>query len=493
MWAHGHRETGQRKGPTLPGHMSMYGDELAEVDIDFPQQDEPVAYQSPLMARMQGTGKLTLDLLRTDVPIFHAGEVANKRLVEFDYNSTGEHDVLTRAVLDGEAAKERLVLAGIPLIKHLAKKEFTRRQNWQSQVTFDDLVQEGSGGFIRGLRAYKVNGGQKSATNYLGQWVLTDMRRNVEAIDNDFGVAYDTAERFRKIRAIRSRLCSTLGREPTDEEVLEAAADPMFRGGQKIGRVNKTAGAPKRQLTQDQLDQERELRSRVGHTTRFAFATDTDEYTGPSPDQGRSLHGEYNQPTGDPQDVIEDGARVGLTKLLMETFNLMGLPMVQRDIISRRYGLPPHEKEHSARDISRDLNLHREKVGRVVEAFTEEMSRPGGSFHRACGQWDPEDLADLGLGWTLNVLGHWDDAPASVKAVRLPEALTAPLATRKGTVPPPADQPTGSRRGQVEAQFVCDYHGFGFVGVYMKRADVPKVRACTMCGRESPLVRVHTT
>lgn len=464
-------------------------DEYEPIEVPDP---EPMGYQSPLMARMQGPGKLTLDLLSVEVPLFHAGEEAQRRLNEGDYADEAEQEALTRAVLDGETAKERLVLAGIPLIKHLAKKEFTRRQNWQSQVTFEDLVQEGSGGFIRGLRAYKVDGGQKSATNYLGQWILTDMRRNVETIDNDFGVAYDTAERFRKIRAIRSRLASTLGREPTDEEVLEAAADPTFRGGSKIGRVKKTGAAPKRPLTQDQLDQERELRTRVGHTARFAYSTDTEEYTGPSPDQGRPLLDDYAPAEGNPEDVIEAGAKIGLQRLMLEAFNLMGMPDIQRDIISRRFALPPHEKEQTPRDISRDLNLHREKVGHVVEAFTEEMSRKGGSFHRACGQWDPEDLVDLGLGWTLSVLGDWNLVPEKDKQRPLPAALTTPLTTRSGAVPPPPDQPPNSRGGQVRAQFVCDYHGWGFVGVYLHRNDVPKTRSCPQCGRDSALLRVTT-
>lgn len=468
----------------------MYSDEFSDSDYDVEAPDtEPVAYQSPLMARLQGSGKLTLDLLSRDVPIFHAGEAAQARLAEGDYTQE-EHDALSRAVLDGEAAKERLVLAGIPLIKHLAKKEFTRRQGWQSQVTYDDLVQEGSGGFIRGLRAYKVTGAQKSATNYLGQWVLTDMRRNVEAIDNDFGVAYDAAEQFRKIRAIRSRLASSLGREPDDEEVLVAAADPMFRGGHKIGRVNKTGAPPKRALTQAHLDKEREFRARVGHTARFAFSTDTDEYTGPQPDQGMTVDGEEFHQGDTPDDIIEQGARDGLTKLMLEAFNFMGLPNAQREVVARRFGLPPHPKEQSTRDISRELNLHREKVGQVVEAFTDEMSRPGGAFHRACGQWDPEDLADIGLGWTLTVLGRWNEVPDQAKQVPLDAALTMPLLPRKGAVPPPADQPAGARGTQVRAQFVCDYHGWGFVGVYLQRADVPTSRACPQCGRDSALVRV---
>lgn len=470
--------------------MSMYSDEFADALPEDVPEPEPVAYQSPLMARLQGGAKLTLDLLATEVPVFQAGEAAKARLESGEKILKRERDKLAKEVLAGETAKETLVLAGIPLIKHLAKKEYARRRNWQSQVTYEDLVQEGSGGFIRGLRAYKVGGGQKSATNYLGQWVLTDMRRNVEAIDNDFGVSYDAAERFRKIRAIRSRLASTLGREPTDEEVLAAAADPLYRGGSKIGRVVKVSETPKRQLTQEQLDQERELRSRVGHTSRFGYATDTDEYTGPSPDQGRPISAEYGSTApGDPEDIIEDGARLGLAKLLMETFNLMGLPLVQREVIARRFGLPPHEKEQTPRDICRDMSLHRDKVGQVVEAFTEQMSSRGGAFHRACGQWDPEDLADLGLGWTLTVLGRWSETGAATP-VPLPEILTVPLTPRKSAVAPPADPPPNARTAQVNAQFVCDYHGWGFVGVYLKRADVPKTRACPQCGRESALLRV---
>ena len=473
--------------------MSMHGHESFTEDAIYDVPDVEAAYQSPVLAQMHGDGKLTLDLLRTHVPVFHAGEVAQQRINEADYQHDAEHDELVTATRAGERAKEILMLAGIPLIKHLAKKEYQRRQNWQSQVTFEDLVQEGSGGLIRGLRAYKVNGGQTSPTNYLGQWILTDMRRNVESIDNDFGVAYDAAEQFRKIRAIRSRLIATLGREPSDTELLEAAADPLYRGGTKIGRVNKAAGRPKRQLTQKQLDQERELRGRVGHAQRFAHSTDDDDPIGPSPEQGRSIHAEYTQLAGDPQSVVEDGAREGLTRLMMESFNLMGLPLAQREVVSRRFGLPPHEKESSTRDISRDMNLHRDKVGKVIEAFTAEMARPGGPFHRACSQWDNEDLSDLGLGWTLAVLGRWHDVPESAKLSSLPTALTGSLAPKgPGVAPPVRQEPTAGSQ-QVRAQFVCDYHGWGFVGVYLTRDDVPKVRSCPQCGRDSPLLRLART
>lgn len=451
---------------------------------------EAGGYESPVMARMRGEGKLTLDLLRTHVPVFHDGEEAARRIGEGEYADDTELDTLEASVRAGERAKEILILAGIPLIKHLAKREHQRRQNWQSQVTFEDLVQEGSGGLLRGLRAYKVNGGQTSPTNYLGQWILTDMRRNVEAIDNDFGVAYDAAEQFRKIRAIRSRLSAALGREPTDEEVLEAAADPLFRGGAKIGRVKKASATPKRQLTQRQLDQEREFRARVGHAARFAAADDETDF-GPNPEQGRPIHDDTPDMSGDPHQVVEAAAREGLTRLMLEAFNLMGLPLAQREVISRRFGLPPHEKEQSVRDISRDMNLYRDKVSKVIEAFTAEMARPGGAFHRACGHWSEEDLADLGLGWTVGVLGRLDDVPPAQRSTVLPPVLTGPLAQRSNLPAPPAVVATPTSTGQVCAQFMCDYHGWGFVAVYQKRADVPKERACPQCGQASPLIRVN--
>jgi DNA-directed RNA polymerase sigma subunit (sigma70/sigma32) len=460
-------------------------------DADALTPEQAGAYESPVMARMRGEGKLTLELLRTHVPVFHDGEEAARRIAEGEYATEVELDDLHSAVRAGERAKEILILAGIPLIKHLAKREHQRRQNWQSQVTFEDLVQEGSGGLLRGLRAYKVNGGQTSPTNYLGQWILTDMRRNVEAIDNDFGVAYDAAEQFRKIRAIRSRLSASLGREPTDEEVLEAASDPMFRGGAKIGRVKKVSATPKRQLTQRQLDQEREFRSRVGHAVRFADSSDEESY-GPTPEQGRPIHDDTPDFSGDPNRVVEDAAREGLTRLMLEAFNLMGLPLAQREVISRRYGLPPHDKEQSVRDISRDMNLYRDKVSKVIDAFTAEMARPGGAFHRACGHWSEEDLADLGLGWTVSVLGRLSDVPADQRATALPAVLTGTLGQRSNTPAPPEVSPTSMAAGQVCAQFMCDYHGWGFVAVYQKRSEVPQDRACPQCGRASALVRVST-
>lgn len=463
---------------------------LEDLDEDFDAEyGEPTAggYRSPLMSRLSGSGRLTLEVLRQDVPVFQAGNAAAERL-DAGAVPASERGRLVAARAAGEAAKERLLFAAIPLIKHLAQKEHARRQNWQSQVTFEDLFQEGTIGLFLGLAKYNVHGAQTSPTNYLGQWILTTMRRNAEGIDNDFGVAYDAAERYRRIRALRSRLNTELGREPTDAEMIKAWDDPAYLGNRKIGRVKKVAPKPGKGLTEAQLAEERSMRARVGHTSRLAMGG-SGEPDGPLVEFARPL---AEQPLlGDASEIIaERGAQEGLTRLLHQTLQEMGLPSAQREVIARRWGLPPHEKEESARDISRAMGLHRERVGRVIEGFTSEMSRPGGAFHKVCSALTAAELADLRLDWVTQTLGRYTDVPTEQRAQRPPEILKTPLTARGGVAPPP-EMPTSAARGSVvRAQFVCDYHGADFIGNYLSRASVPKQRACPQCGRPSRLVRV---
>ena len=447
------------------------------------------AYRSPLMSRLAGSGELTLDLLSREVPVFQEGRRAQAALAGPDApKSMVARQALVRAVRAGQDAQERLVFAAIPLIKHLAAKEHARRQRWQSQVTFEDLFQEGVGGLLRGLAAYKVDGGQKSATNYLGQWIMIEMRRNVEAADNDFGVAFDAAERMRKIRALRSRLSSELGREPTDEEIIEASGDHAYAGGRKIGRVNKPDG-PRKKLTMAQLAEERDLRGRVGTTGRLVAAGSGDEPEVPLVDFARPLGGEGLSDAS--EYAVNSGAAAGLSRLLAATLTAMSIPSTQREVLARRFGLLPHEKEESARDISRNMNLHRDKVGKVIDAFSAEMARPGGAFHAQCALLDADELADLGLGWVTGTLGQYSMLPERVRAAPVPEVLAVPMADRTGTITPPAaGPPAAAARGGVRAQFACPYHQFGFVGMYPDRGSVPRTRACPGCGRESRLARL---
>jgi RNA polymerase sigma factor (sigma-70 family) len=468
-------------------------DDLAG-DIDLPRDRTAATagYQSPLLSRLSDGGRLTLELLRENVPALKAGHHASQQLAEGGPDQA-DRALLQAAVRAGEVAKERLVLAAMPLIKHLAQKEHTRRRGWQTQVTFDDLFQEGMYGLLRGLLAYNPDGGQTSPTNYLGQWITVQMRRNVESVDNDFEVPYESAERFRRIRALRSRLAGELGRSPSEEEILTASVDPTYRTQSKLGRSKaskEATGSGGKALTAAHLAEEQQMSARVGATGRYL--DDGDEHTPgfATVDYARPLTGET---FGSAEQVVEQGARDGLAQVLQQTLHAMGLPPLQRDVIARRYGLPPREGEQTARDIAGQVGLRRERVSEVLEAFTAEMSRPGGCFHQVCAQLDPDEAADLGLSWVGQSLGEWQDVAGVAPQDTLPSVLTGALQVRAGAVPPPPPIVPHQRGPQTRAQFQCTYHGRGFVGMYPTRSVVPQQRACPQCGGASPLIRVLTT
>lgn len=441
-------------------------------------------YRSPIMGKIQGSGRLTLELLRIEVPRFQAGRKAH--LLLKDEPDHPDRETLLATEKDGEQAKERLVRAAIPLIKMLAQKEHWRRQNWRSRVTFEDLMQEGVSGYLRGLMAYNPDGGQRSPTNYLGQWILTEMKRNTESIDNDFGVAFDAAERFRRIRALRSRLSGDLGREPTDEEIIAASIDPAYATGHKMGRLNKPVN-PSRQLTQAQLDEERLMRTRVGYTSRLVSGGDDDQ-PGPMLDRARPMDGGLRHDLA--ESVADRSARAAVSSVLDTTLVRMALPPVQRDIIARRYGLPPHSKEESARDISKALKVHREKVSRVLEAFSIEMSRPGGAFHYVCSQLPTDELIDIGLGWVPDALGSFTDAPTRSNAEETSEILYTALRRQAASEHPVATPGNTSKPGVVHAQFQCGSESTFFVSTYPAPTAVPKARSCPACQQRAHLIQL---
>lgn len=115
-----------------------------------PQQER---YRSPLMRRLDNTPRLTIELLRAEVPIYQAGRRADQLLVSGDVPAE-QRDELVRAKAASEAAKERLVLAAIPFIHHLARRERQRRQAWQSPVSLDDLVHDRIVGLLMGLARF---------------------------------------------------------------------------------------------------------------------------------------------------------------------------------------------------------------------------------------------------------------------------------------------------------------------------------------------------
>lgn len=470
-------------------------DELPEEEEETTiEEDLPTGYSSPLMSRLSSS-RLSVEMLREEIPKVKAGEAARIRLSKADGRMGDKtRSELLLTIRKGEEATETLFAAALPLIRTIAAREWRRRQQWGSQVSLEDLTQESIIGFLKGLSGFKTESIGKSATNYLGQWMLVETRRAAEILDHDLQVGHDAGERFRRVRALRTRLTNDLGREPTDEEISNASKDPnyvtklgMVGKAPKEGETNNTGG---KGLTVAQVAEERAMRSRVGKVARFSPAEETDEnqknsvgLVDPSretinPD---SIVDDYLDPA---EQIMNADASKAISTILNAAIDLMRMPDVQKEIIARRYGLPPYT-ESSAREIARVLGLQRDKVSKILSAFSEEITKPGGAFHSIIKETDPEDLIELGLGWTLDVLKEWPKTKAKPPAAILTEEIiiTERQVTLEGT----------TKAEGVLAWFLCDFHDRTFSSLYRDMKSVPKTRPCPSCQKPSSRIKITQT
>ena len=440
------------------------------------------AYRSPLLSRVPTSGPITMDQLRADVPLYQAGHEAKAALEDPELRHTAkQRAALEEAVRVGRDAQERLTIAGIPLVKSLAMREHRRRQGWKSQYSFEDLFQSAMTGYLRGLLKYDVSRDYKSPTNYVGQWAITAMRRDSEPMDNDFEIAHETVETYRRIRALRGRLTVELGRPPTDEEMIDASTEAV-PGGLHMGRVSRQGRHAA--LSQEILDQERMYQHRVGITGRQENDdTDNEEsdaqkssFEAATPIAGAHL------PT--PDDVIDEHTRTGTARLLTATMDALNMGVDQREIIARRFALEPFTAEHSYRDCGKAMNVNMNAVQLVVETFQAQMSQPQGVFHYQLSLVDRDDVVEMGMAWALDLLG---DFVGPVVYPTNPAVLTEPLPRKKSApLPPRAAMAEG-----IQAVYECTFHKTMFIAWYVEMAHVPQTRACPRCGNASTFQQVR--
>lgn len=464
-------EQGLRAGEEFPDFEALLGAMPAALNT----------YSSPLLRRVNKSG-LTLALLAEHVPPFQAGQAAEERLKASDKPAPTpqQREALQRDVAAGERAKEVLVTAAIPLLRLLANKEFERRGGSQgkSRTTREELFQEGIFGLFSGLRKYNPSGSQSSPTNYLGSWITVRMQRATDGNEHDFTVPNGVAQRYRRIHAIRARLQAELGRAPTDDEIIEAWTDTNYQPGRMMGRLDQ--GETKNVVTYKQLEDERQYASRMGvkampvdeegNTRAFdeAVPLETAEE-----DQFADEHG-------------DDDAKRFVSELFAKTLGLLNVGQTQRLVISLKYGLDGYD-EHPVAAIIGATRLSRPKVTAIIDAFTTEMTRKNGAFHKVCSQVDQEDLLAGGMGWVLSALGSY-----SYAQIVPPEVLTVQMAPPSDKPPPPPLR-ANERPGQVRAQFMCPVHRDGFIGNYRDTGEVPSHRPCPRCDRDAAVIRVLET
>lgn len=370
---------------------------------------------------------LTLELLAEQVPLVKTGYEAHQRLQEqpagYKAVSKEEREAqhnLHKLVNKGKDAQESLIMSALPLIKDLASKEYSRRQAWSSRVSYEELLSEAVAGFIRGLLSYHPAKTKHSATNYLGQWVVTTVRRRLETLEHDFSIPYEVVERNRRIVAVRSRLTAEMKREPNDEELLIALNDKAQKPGNKWGKTAtpeteivepmetletdppKTENKRSAQFTQEHLEISRELAAKL-YTMKSNEPSDSEE------------EGSYekfstpisSQPLKDVADIEDSSIKESKKEFFMEVFLMMKIGSKQKDIILRFFGMSPYNESQIYREIVQQTGLSSRYVKNVVMAFNQYMPQKGGIFHYKLLQLDYETTVDLELEWLVPILGEW--------------------------------------------------------------------------------------
>lgn len=457
-----------------------------DIDLSTELELSVSEYTSPLLSRVSNN-KLTVELLKQHIPIIREAEKAEEIIkTKKDKLTEKQTRDLRHLIKEGAKSKEILFNSALPLIKTISQKEYRRRAQWNSTIPLDDLMQDAIVGFFKGLRIFDLDASKKSATNYLGQWMLSEMRRAAESMDNDLQVGHDAGERFRKIRAIRSRLYNDLNREPTDEEIVAASNDLSYTAKPGlVGRVGSADNKPKG-VTLEQVKEEREMRNRMGSTIRLGASTDSEDQG--SSGEGNELAvdriagGDVNVDDSAPNDlsdpaVIFESQAGGemIAALVGKLLIHLELPEQQSEIISRKFGLAPYEKESSAREISRVMGIHREKIARVLNAFQAEILTPGGALHKIIKNIDYEDLSNLGLGWLSDTLGEWKP-DYELLSLDTSEELTRPISLA-----------SDRKLKEMRAYYICSYENIVFEIKLVKGASPLNIVDCPQCGKVANL------